>query len=130
MTDSSGSAVVGAKITATEAATQGIRVGAGTVSRLLRKLGFSLRVNQKKLGARHPDRDRQFRYIASVRQRFRRQGNPIISVDAKKREMIGPFKNAGAKWDRVPTPVNDHDFRSPAKGIAILYGIYDLYSNR
>ena len=108
----------------------GIQVGARTVARLLRKLRFSLRVNQKKLGARHPDRDRQFRYIATLRQRFRRQGNPIISVDAKKREMVGPFKNAGAKWDRVPTPVNDHDFPSLAKGIAVLYGIYDLHANR
>jgi Rhodopirellula transposase DDE domain len=89
-----------------------------------------LRVNRKKLGARHPDRDRQFRYIGYLRQRFRRQGNPIISVDAKKREMAGPFKNAGAKWDRVPTPVNDHDFRSLAEGIAVLYGIYDPHANR
>jgi hypothetical protein len=115
---------------ATQLSRIGIQVGARTVARLLRKLGFSLRVNQKKLGARHPDRDRQFRYITALRQRFRRQGNPIISVDAKKREMVGPFKNAGAKWDRVPTPVNDHDFRSLAKGIAILYGIYDPYANR
>jgi hypothetical protein len=56
----------------------GIQVSARTVARLLRKLHFSLRVNQKKLGARHPDRDRQFRYITKLRQRFRRQGNPII----------------------------------------------------
>jgi len=108
----------------------GIQVSARTVARLLRKLHFSLRVNQKKLGARHPDRDRQFRYITKLRQRFRRQGNPIISVDAKKRELVGNFKNAGAKWDRVPTPVNDHDFRSLAEGVAILYGIYDPQANR
>jgi len=115
---------------ATQLSRIGIQVSARTVARLLRKLHFSLRVNQKKLGARHPDRDRQFHYIAKLRQRFRRQGNPIISVDAKKRELVGPFKNAGAKWDRVPTPVNDHDFRSLAKGIAILYGIYDPHANR
>jgi hypothetical protein len=108
----------------------GIQVSARTVARLLRKLRFSLRVNRKKLGASHPDRDRQFRYIGNLRQRFRRQGNPIISVDAKKRELVGSFKNAGATWDRVPTPVNDHDFRSLAKGIAVLYGIYDPHANR
>ena len=108
----------------------GIQVSPRTVARLLGKLHFSLRVNRKKLGASHPDRDRQFRYIGNLRQRFRRQGNPIISVDAKKRELVGNFKNAGAKWDRVPTPVNDHDFRSLAKGIAVLYGIYDPHSNR
>jgi len=75
--------------TTTNVATQlsrlGIQVSPRTVARLLRKLRFSLHVNRKKLGARHPDRDRQFRYISNLRQRFRRQGNPIISVDAKKR---------------------------------------------
>ena len=108
----------------------GIAVSARTVSRLLRKLKFSPRVNQKKLGAKHPDRDRQFGYISRLRQRFCRQGNPIISVDAKKRELVGHFKNAGAKWDREPTPVNDHDFRSLATGVAVLYGVYDPPANR
>jgi hypothetical protein len=108
----------------------GIQVSAGTVARLLRKLKFSLRRNQKKLGTRHPARDRQFRYINKLRESFRRQGNPIISVDAKKRELVGNFKNAGAKWDRQPTPVNDHDFRSLAEGVAILYGIYEPQTNR
>jgi Rhodopirellula transposase DDE domain len=108
----------------------GIQVSARTVARLLRELKFSLRVNQKKLGLRHPARDRQFRYISKQRQCFRRQGNPIISVDAKKRELVANFKNPGTKWDRVPTPVNDHDFRSPAEGVAILYGIYDPQANR
>lgn len=115
---------------ATQLSRLGIQVSARTVARLLRKLRFSLRVNRKKLGARHPDRDRQFCYIRNLRQRFRRQGNPIIGVDAKKRELVGPFKNAGVKWDRVPTPVNDHDFRSLAEGIAVLYGIYDPHANR
>jgi Rhodopirellula transposase DDE domain len=77
-----------------------------------------------------PIRDRQFRYIGNLRHRLRRQGNPIISVDAKKRELVGNFKHAGAKWDRVPTPVNDHDFRSMATGIAVLYGVYDPHANR
>ena len=115
---------------ATQLSRLGIRVSARTVARLLRKLRFSLRVNQKKPGARHPDRDRQFRYIAKLRRRFQQQGNPIISVDAKKRELVGNFRNSGTRWDRVPTPVNDHDFRSLATGIAVLYGIYDPYANR
>lgn len=108
----------------------GIAVSPRTVARLLGKLKFSLRVNQKKLGVRHPARDRQFRYIDKLRLRFRRQGNPIISVDAKKRELVGNFKNGGSKWDRLPTPVNDHDFRSLAEGVAVLYGIYDPLANR
>lgn len=54
----------------------------------------------------------------------------MISADAKKRELVGNFKHAGARWDRTPTPVNDHDFRSQSDGIAILYGIYDLHANR
>jgi hypothetical protein len=122
--------------TTTKVATQlsrlGIQVSARTVARLLRKPRFSLRVNREKLGSRHPYPDRQFRYIDKLRQRLRRQGNPMIGVDAKKREMAGNFKNAGAKakWDRVPTPVNDHNFRSPAQGIAVLYGIYDPHANR
>jgi DDE family transposase len=75
-------------------------------------------------------RDRQFLYITRLRRRFCRQCNPIISVDAKKRELVGNFKNAGRKWDRVPTPVNDHDFRSMAVGIAIPFGVYDPQANR
>ena len=107
-----------------------IAVSARTVARLLRKLQFSLRVNCKNVGAKHPDRDRQFGYITRLRQRFCLQGNPIISVDAKKRELVGHFKNAGANWVRKPTPVNDHDFRSLATGVAILYGVYDPQANR
>lgn len=107
-----------------------VRVSPRTVARLLRKLKFSLRVNQKRLGAKHPDRDRQFHWIARLRRRFVQQGNPIISVDAKKRELVGNFKNAGVKWDREPTLVNDHDFRTLATGVAVLYGVYDVSANR
>ena len=107
-----------------------IRVSARTVARLLHKLHFSLRVNRKKIGPRHPLRDAQFAHIHKVRRRFCRQGNPVISVDAKKRELVGNFKNPGSKWDRTPTPVNGHDFRSQAQGVAILYGIYDPQANR
>jgi hypothetical protein len=65
-----------------------------------------------------------------LRRRFCRHGNPIISVDAKKRELVGNFKNPGRKWERVPTPVNDHDFRSLATGIALPFGMYDPQANR
>jgi hypothetical protein len=107
-----------------------IRVSARTVARLLRKLRFRLRVNRKKIGPGHPLREAQFAHIGKLRRRFCRQRNPVISVDAKKRELVGNFKNAGAKWGRTPTPVNDHDFRSQAEGVAILYGIFDPQANR
>jgi hypothetical protein len=94
-------------------------------------MDFSLRVNRKAIATdSSPDRDQQFRYISSLRTRFERQGRPIISVDTKKRELVGNFKNNGVKWDRTPVRVNDHDFRSDAIGVAIPYGIYDLLANR
>jgi hypothetical protein len=94
-------------------------------------LHFSLRVNRKQIATNStPYRDRQFQHICSLRTRFERQGLPIISVDSKKREMIGNFKNNGVKWDRAPVPVNDHDFRSDASGVGISYGIYDRQNNR
>ncbi len=109
----------------------GIRVSARTVARLLGKLRFSLRVNRKNIAAgKRSTRDQQFRLITRLRGRFCRRGDPIISVDAKKRELVGNFKNPGRKWGRVSTPVNDHDFRSLASGIAIPYGIYDPQANR
>lgn len=107
-----------------------IHVSPRTVAHLLHKLRFSRRVNRKKIGPKHPLREAQFNHIGNLREQFRRQGKPVISVDAKKRELVGNFKNAGTKWDRTPTLVNDHDFRSQADGIAVLYGIYDLHANR
>jgi hypothetical protein len=108
-----------------------IPVSANTVARLLYQMDFSLRVNRKQIAATSsPFRDQQFQYISSLRTRFQRQGLPIISVDSKKRELIGNFKNPGAKWDRAPTPVNDHDFLSDASGVGISYGIYDAPQNR
>jgi len=109
----------------------GIRVCSNTVGRLLKKLDFSLHVNNKTLSSGSGvDRDRQFRCIRSARKRFERLGLPIISVDTKKREMIGKFKNAGAKWAQAATPVLDHDFRTDAIGVAISYGIYDPQANQ
>ena len=102
-----------------------------TVARLLHRLKYSLRVNRKQLGSdSSPDRNRQFTSINRQRQRFRRRGDPIISVDTKKRELVGNFKNPGAKWDRTPVLVKDHDFRSDSVGIAIPYGVYDVLANR
>jgi hypothetical protein len=108
-----------------------IVVSRRTVGRLLHALHYSLRVNRKQLGTdSSPDRDGQFRYITAQRRRFERRGDPIISVDTKKRELVGLFKNPGAKWDRAPTLVNDHDFPSDSDGVAIPYGIYDVQANR
>ena len=109
----------------------GIPISANTVARLLHDLDYSLRVNRKQLAtSSSPECDQQFDYISSLRNQFQRQGLPIISVDTKKRELVGNFKNAGAKWDRSPVLVNDHDFRSEALGVAIPYGIYDVLANR
>jgi hypothetical protein len=109
----------------------GIPVSANTVSRLLYQMDFSLRVNRKQIATNSsPYRDLQFQQIASLQNRFLRQDLPIISVDSKKREMIGNFKNTGAKWDRSPIPVNDHDFLSDASGVGISYGIYEPPHNR
>ena len=101
-----------------------------TAARLLRATGYALRVNQKRLaGAEHPDRDAQFDAIAALRSRCMEAGIPIISVDTKKKELVGRFRNPGARWGRVADQVNDHDFRSDADGIAVPYAIYDLQAN-
>ena len=108
----------------------GINVCPNTVARLLKAMGYSLRVNHKKLaGASHPNRDEQFRHIAEVRERCAADNIPLISVDTKKKELVGTFRNPGAKWDRSPELVNDHDFRSDAHGLAVPYGIYDPRTN-
>ena len=110
---------------------QGVSISRGTVGRLLKKLGFSLRANEKRLtGPPHPDRDRQFRYIERLKRRFLRAGLPVISVDAKKKELVGDFKNAGRVWRRESDPVNAHDFRQDASDRAVPYGLYDLTHNR
>jgi Rhodopirellula transposase DDE domain len=108
-----------------------ISVSANTVARLLCQMDFSLRVNRKQIATNSsPYRDQQFQHISSLRERFLRQGLPIISVDSKKRELIGNFKDPSTKWDRSSVPVNDHDFRSDASGVGISYSIYDPPNNR
>jgi len=114
----------------------GIAVSAKTVGRLLKGMRFSLRVNRKSIesGIKNPpapkDRDRQFRHIKRMREAFAKAGNPIISVESKKRELVGNFKNGGSSWGDEPVAVKDHDFPSDADGVAVLYGIYDTQSNR
>jgi hypothetical protein len=110
----------------------GHRVSPPTVGRLLRHLGYSLRVNVKKLeaSASHPEREKQFDHIEVQKQRFESANWPIISVDTKKKELIGNFKNAGQAWGQQPDYVNVHDFPQEALGKAVPYGIYDLTHNR
>lgn len=101
-----------------------------TVGRLLRRLNYSLRTNVKRLtGKPHPHRDRQYRFIQRVKAMFRRHGDPVISVDAKKNELIGNFKNAGVSWCLQPEEVNMYDFPSDSEGRATPYGIYDQEAN-
>lgn len=109
----------------------GIHVCARTVARLLKDLDYRLRVNHKRVSrGSGPERNEQFEYIAHQRTRFAGRDLPIVSIDSKKKELVGNFKNAGRSWRRIPELVNDHDFRSDAQGIAIPYGVYDLQANR
>lgn len=110
----------------------GHSVSPPTVGRLLHPLGYSLRVNVKKqeASAAHPERNQQFEQIEAQKQRFRAAGGPIISVDTKKKELIGNFKKAGQAGGLQPEYVNVHDFPQEAVGKAVPYGIYDLTHNR
>src|SRR5690348_1385870 len=111
----------------------GHQIKKSALAELLHDLGFSLRANKKNIeGISHPDRDAQFTHIKEQCQAFEDQGNPIISVDCKKKELIGNFKNHGREWQAVgeDTVVNVYDFLSLADGKAIPYGVYDLIHNR
>jgi len=113
----------------------GIHVAANTVGKLLKKMDYSLRKNLKSLesGLRNPpaphQRNQQFRYIRSRIKDYAAHGLPVISVDTKSRELIGPFHQSGRRWCQHPIAVLDHDFPSDAKGVAIPYGIYDFCRN-
>jgi hypothetical protein len=118
---------------AAELTRRGHSISDKTVARCLREMGYTLQLNVKtKEGPQHPNRDEQFRYINRQVKSFRRTGEPVISVDTKKKELVGAFKNGGRTWrpQGKPHAVNVHDFPSLAEGKAIPYGTYDINSNR
>lgn len=109
---------------------KGFKVGRGTVSRLVRDLDYTLRGNRKRLSRKHnTGRDSQMRYLIGLRNQFLRQKLPVISVDCKKKELIGQFRNPGRTLRREPLDVLATDFPSDASGKAIPYGIYDVQHN-
>ncbi len=111
-------------------ASVGVLLSHVSIGRLLKQQGYSLKANRKSVATtQHPQRDLQFRYIRRVQQRFRQAGHPIISVDTKKKELIGNFKNAGRSWCKRVERVNDHEFRQDALAKAVPYGIYDIVHN-
>jgi hypothetical protein len=117
---------------ACELAAQGRAVGRDVIAAILKEDGFSLRGNAKVLaGSGHPDRDAQFQHLNTIVREFLDAGDPVISVDSKKKEQIGLFAQAGREWapPGAPVKVLDHDFPSQAEGTAIPYGIYDVGRN-
>ncbi len=96
------------------------KVSHTTIGRLLRGMDYSLKVNVKRLtGPPHPDREAQFQHIQTQKASFLQAGLPVISVDSKKKELIGNFKNAGRQWRQVAESVNEHDFPQDAVGKAV-----------
>lgn len=109
---------------------RGFAISKNTVAALLLDMGFSLKANRKRIATNSsPDRDHQFSIIRRLRGSFETTGNPIISVDTKKKELIGLFANSGRVWTREPLATNDHDFRSDAIAVAVPYGLYDVVAN-
>jgi len=117
---------------ADELTAQGHKVSADTVGDLLREEGFSLQGNAKAIeGTQHPDRDAQFRYISEQARVCQDAGDPVISVDTKKKELVGDFANGGTEYrpKGSPVPVRTHDFMDQDLGKAIPYGVYDMAAN-
>lgn len=111
----------------------GYKVSQKLVGRLLRQLGFSCQANRKTVeGANHPDRDAQFQYINKTTKAAIAKGEPVISVDTKKKELVGDFKNAGKELHRKgkPEPVRVHDFEIEELGKVAPYGVYDIAANQ
>jgi hypothetical protein len=109
----------------------GVPICPNTVGKLLKEQKYSLQVNRKSIAeTQHPDRNRQFELIAEFRKMFEDAGCPILSMDTKKKELIGNFRNQGSAWSREPEDVNQHDFRSQASAIASPYGLYEPILNR
>jgi transposase len=114
---------------ADELAAQGHAISPNTVAELLHYMGYSLQAPSKQVeGARHPDRDGQFRYINAQAGAYLGDGEPVISVDTKKKEVVGNLKNGGREWQPKgePVRVDVHDFPDPEVGKAIPYGVYDI----
>jgi transposase len=112
---------------------RGHRIGARTVADLLHELDYSLQANRKtREGSSHPDRNAQFEHINRRIQVFQQRGQPVVSVDTKKKELVGDFKNGGREWQPKgsPEPVRVHDFIDKKLGKAIPYGVYDVAGNR
>ena len=117
---------------AEELRAEGHGVSERSVNRLLHGLGYSLQANRKtQEGKQHPERDAQFGHISRRVQEFQQRGEPVVSVDAKKKELVGKYRNAGREWRRKgdPEQVQVHDFPDPELGKAIPYGVYDLTAN-
>lgn len=111
---------------------KGYSVSRQSVARILREMEYSLQGNRKtKEGKDHPDRDKQFRFISKACKRFLAKENPVISVDTKKKELVGDYKNEGREWHKKngAIAVNGHDFPDPKVSKAIPYGIYDIGDN-
>jgi hypothetical protein len=118
---------------AEELARHGHPVSARTVAALLYDLGYRLQANRKtREGCRHPDRNAQFEYINAQTRRLQKRGQPVVSVDTKKKELVGDFKNAGREWRPRgrPADVRVHDFPDRTLGKAIPYGVYDVANNQ
>jgi len=110
---------------------KGVSICANTVAKLLKDQDYSLRTNRKSIGETlHPDRNEQFEIIAETRKRFEDEGQPILSVDTKKKELVGNFKNAGTTWRKNNDEVLVHDFRSDAVAIAAPFGMFEPVLNR
>ncbi len=117
---------------AAELGRRGHQCGRNVVGQLLAAEGFSLQGNSRTMeGRQHPDRDAQFGYISQAAQQHLAAGDPVISVDTKKKELVGPYARPGREWRLAGQPrrVRDHDFPGPDTGIAIPYGVYDVGAN-
>ena len=117
---------------AAELTAAGHRCGKNAVLRMLHAEGFSAQGNSRAIeGKRHPDRDAQFRYISDLAKRYLAAGDPVISIDTKKKELVGLYARDGAEWRPKGDPrrVRDHDFPEPGGGKAIPYGVYDIGDN-
>jgi len=117
---------------AAELTAAGHRVSARTVAKLLKASGYSLQANAKTVeGNQHPDRDAQFGYLNTHVEGFQGSGDPVISVDTKKKELVGNYKAAGREWEPAgkPRQVQVHDFADPALGKVAPYGVYDITAN-